>query len=143
MDGRGNTGLSSSAGNVNQQNARLSLKPAEMMKTHSASNVYARLSNTTDHSRNSLGSMEGGYPVQYSPILGSLSLSKQSYATDKSGADHPSDISDRRGNRAVLRRGSSVENINSSSLDLNANGGLKKVKYEKEVSRTTFNPCTK
>ncbi|XP_049823954.1 rho GTPase-activating protein 21-B isoform X5 [Aethina tumida] len=132
VDGRGNTGLSSSAGNVNQQNARLSLKPAEMMKTHSASNVYARLSNTTDHSRNSLGSMEGGYPVQYSPILGSLSLSKQSYATDKSGADHPSDISDRRGNRTVLRRGSSVENINSSSLDLNANGGLKKVKYEKE-----------
>lgn len=38
------------------------------------------------------------------------------------------------GSRYGIRRGSSVENVNSSTADLNTNGGLKKIKYESEVS---------
>ncbi|KAH1003027.1 hypothetical protein HUJ05_010976 [Dendroctonus ponderosae] len=34
--------------------------------------------------------------------------------------------------RLGLRRGSSVENVNASVLDVNSNGGLKKVRYEPE-----------
>lgn len=44
------------------------------------------------------------------------------------------DYSDRKNAKFVLRRGSSVENINSSVTDLNVNGSLKKIKYENEVS---------
>lgn len=35
--------------------------------------------------------------------------------------------------KALIRRGSSVENINSSIIDLSANGTMKKIKYGNEV----------
>lgn len=62
--------------------------------------------------------------------------------SDKIGASHRdtgakmgaySDCVDGKASRYGMRRGSSVENVNSSTLDLNSsNGGLKKVKYESE-----------
>ncbi|CAH0555990.1 unnamed protein product [Brassicogethes aeneus] len=122
--------LSSSASNVNQT-SRLSLQPADMlMKTHSASNVYARMStaaqgaaNVDPQTRNSLNS---NYRMAETAQLQQQSNEQLLKRLNNASVDY----CDGRGR--VLRRGSSVENVNSSSLDLNANGGMKKVKYENE-----------
>ncbi|KAL1501846.1 hypothetical protein ABEB36_007096 [Hypothenemus hampei] len=104
--------LSSSIGNVNTNPTGSSLKPQAdflLSKTHSATNVFTRpLSNN----KNSIEPND----------VGRYSYNESSGASDTKLYNHYG-----------MRRGSSVENVNSSNLDLNANnGGLKKVKYETE-----------
>lgn len=140
--------LSSSASNVNAT-PRLSLKPHQdflLTKTHSATNVFSRPSPAAN--RNSLNSMDS---VQYNTGSLNSDVTRYSYgaaaskqSSDKLGAFNSdlgahSDIVDGKGSRYGMRRGSSVENVNSSTLNLNANGGLKKVKYENEVSMKKCN----
>ncbi|KAJ8912112.1 hypothetical protein NQ315_005448, partial [Exocentrus adspersus] len=151
--------LSCSAGNVNQ-NVRLSMKPEDvplLTKTHSASNVFARPPNVDN--RNSLNSMDTNtFSVQYGnkDISDASDLSDNSYKylsgkqfSDMSGSKNSnvsvagvynkgaySDVVDNtndrmRNVRCNVRRGSSVENVNSSSLDI-SNGNMKKIKYENE-----------
>lgn len=144
--------LSSSASNVSTT-PRLSLKPHQdflLTKTHSATNVFSRPSPAAN--RNSLNSMDS---VQYNTGSLNSDVTRYSYgaaaskqSSDKLGAFNSdlgakmgahSDIVDGKGSRYGMRRGSSVENVNSSTLNLNANGGLKKVKYENEVSMKKCN----
>ncbi|XP_060529948.1 rho GTPase-activating protein 21-like isoform X3 [Cylas formicarius] len=126
--------LSSSASNVNQT-SRLSMKPSELQpltKTHSAQNVFARNPNNNRNSFN---------PVQYA---GNAAEMNNRYSYNASGlVGRPSgrkdDVKTYRevdsvdaATRYCLRRGSSVENVNSGISDSNLNNGLKKVKYENE-----------
>lgn len=135
--------LSSSVSNVNA--GRLSGKPQDFLltKTHSATNVFTRPSPPTN--RNSLNSMDSKkYSVQYnSNSLGSdvsrysynpnSRSQNDSYSVDPSGKmSLYGDGVDGKISRYPMRRGSSAENINCSTLDLNSNGGMKKVKYESE-----------
>ncbi|KAJ8947757.1 hypothetical protein NQ318_010351, partial [Aromia moschata] len=90
---------SSSASNVNQ-NARLSMKPADLhllTKTHSASNVFTRTVNP-DNCRNSLSSVDGNaFSVQYnnkaSGAGSDMSDSSYLYVSSNS-TKHFADVSD-------------------------------------------------
>lgn len=108
---------------VNQ--ARLSTKPTDpqLQKTYSASNVFTRTINMDNRH-----SLDNSYTVQYN------TNSDSDY--DRFGDRNRNVESVKAGNgrHTNIRRGSSVENINCSSTDLNANGTLKKGKYEYEVS---------
>ncbi|XP_066248060.1 rho GTPase-activating protein 23 isoform X10 [Euwallacea similis] len=122
--------LSSSASNVNTT-SRLVVKPHHdylLTKTHSATNVFSRPIPSLN--RNSLNSMD---PTQYST---SSEVTRHSYGavTNNSvGTRAQGDLSSSFDtSRYGIRRGSSVENMNSSALDLNSNGGLKKTKFESE-----------
>lgn len=122
--------LSSSAGNVNH---RLSVKstlddPHVLTKTHSASNVFSRTANANPL-RNSLDTIDNPFTVQY--------------GSDKNKSESENRTSNVSGavmnarpvtfDQYMLRRGSSVENVNSG-VDVNGNSGMKKFKYETEVS---------
>lgn len=130
--------LSSSATNVNTS-SRLSVKPHQdylLSKTHSATNVFARPTSTTN--RNSLNSMDS---VQYGGSQISNDVSRYSFSAITNNR-HPVDkFGAFDGSRYGIRRGSSVENVNSSTAELNSNGGLKKIKYESEVSTTILINC--
>ncbi|XP_008198093.1 rho GTPase-activating protein 21 isoform X3 [Tribolium castaneum] len=110
---------STSASNVNQT-PRLSTRTVDshLLKTNSASNVFTRTINMDNRH-----SLDNSYQVQY----------------NKNNSDFGGSLRDTNRNESVstqngrlVRRGSSVENVNSSSMDLNANGAMKKVKYENE-----------
>ncbi|XP_076251943.1 rho GTPase activating protein at 19D isoform X31 [Rhynchophorus ferrugineus] len=132
--------LSSSVSNVNT--GRLSSKPQDfaLTKTHSATNVFTRPSPPAN--RNSLNSMDTKkYSVQYSSNSLGNDVSRYSYsASSRSSSDKCSPSSsalysesiDTKLERYPMRRGSSAENVNCSTLNLNSNGGQKKVKYENE-----------
>lgn len=133
-----------------------------LTKTHSASNVFARtVPPDNRNSLNSMDT--NTFSVQYATKNISdkgdlnnssyqyLSANKARQFSDGSDSSKNSNVSaggaygrgaysdvtdgagDRRGIRCNVRRGSSVENVNSSSLDL-SNGNMKKIKYENEVS---------
>ncbi|KAG5897665.1 hypothetical protein JTB14_024492 [Gonioctena quinquepunctata] len=153
IDSRSIGQLSSSVSNVNH-NSRLSIKPPDihqLTKTHSASNVFARTVIPTEHNaRNSLNSMDNGnFSVQYNrenAIENGANSFQYSSAknqvsngdTNKNTSDGVcSDVTDnngasgKRATRGNIRRGGSVENVNSSSIDV-SNGNMKKIKYENE-----------
>ncbi|CAG9760552.1 unnamed protein product [Ceutorhynchus assimilis] len=131
--------LSSSATNVNAA-SRMSLKPNQdflLTKTHSANNVFTRPSPPAN--RNSLNSMDSMVQYTNSGVSSRYSYgatSKQSTNGANVGTTMASggDVTDSKGVRYGMRRGSSVENVNLSTLDLNSNNGagLKKIKYESE-----------
>ncbi|CAH1122197.1 unnamed protein product [Ceutorhynchus assimilis] len=137
IDHRGQ--LSSSATNVNAA-SRMSLKPNQdflLTKTHSANNVFTRPSPPAN--RNSLNSMDSMVQYTNSGVSSRYSYgatSKQSTNGANVGTTMASggDVTDSKGVRYGMRRGSSVENVNLSTLDLNSNNGagLKKIKYESE-----------
>ncbi|XP_063921383.1 rho GTPase-activating protein 21 isoform X5 [Zophobas morio] len=113
--------LSTSTGNVNQsRQSSKSLDDSPLLKTHSASKVFSRTINLDNRH-----SLDNSYSVQYanrsdSDFGGSLrDTNRNESALQTNG-------------RFVIRRGSSVENVNASTTDLNANGTMKKVKYENE-----------
>lgn len=143
--------LSSSAGNVNQQ-SRLSVKstlddPHILTKTHSASNVFSRTTNANPL-RNSVDTIDNAFSVQYgSDIKGKSGDSEQFESENRtqnvvtlretSGAvlnARPVTF-----DQYMLRRGSSVENMNSGVVDVNGNTGMKKFKYETEVKKQFCN----
>lgn len=142
IDSRSLEQFSTSAGNVNQ-NSRLSLiKPKDLhalTKTHSASNVFSR-SRNVDSARNSLNSMDSGpFSLQYISDKSDGRLGYE-HISDSSGSRSAgyNDVTDsgsrdRRTPKCTVRRGGSMENVNSSLTDV-SNGNLKKVKYECEVS---------
>lgn len=134
--------FSSSAGNVNQ-NSRLSMiKPKDLhvlTKTHSASNVFARARNV-DSARNSMNCMDSGpFSMQYvsdksDDRLGYEQVSNGGGPKSAGYSDVTDGISsDRRTSKSTIRRGGSMENVNSSSTDISS-GNLKKIKYENGVS---------
>lgn len=147
--------LSSSAGNVNQQ-SRLSVKstlddPQHILtKTHSASNVFTRTTNANPL-RNSLDTIDNAFSssVQYnnSDKKGKGSGDSEQFESE----NRTQNVSLRETSGAVLnarpvtfdqymlRRGSSVENINSGVVDVNGNTGMKKFKYETEVIKKICN----
>lgn len=109
---------------VNQ--ARLSTKSTDpqLQKTYSASNVFTRTINMDNRH-----SLDNSYTVQYN-------TNNSDSDFDRFGDRNRNVESVKAGNgrHTNIRRGSSVENINCSTTDLNANGTLKKGKYEYEVS---------
>jgi hypothetical protein len=110
--------LSSSASSVNQT-------PRLSTKTHSASNVFARTMNVDNRH-----SLDNSYSVQYDKNSGGEFGGSLRDTNRNESVRIPQ--TDREG-RYVIRRGSSVENVNSTGpVDLNANGAMKKVKYENE-----------
>ncbi|XP_066155664.1 rho GTPase-activating protein 23 isoform X15 [Euwallacea fornicatus] len=122
--------LSSSASNVNTT-SRLVVKPHHdhlLTKTHSATNVFSRPIPSLN--RNSLNSMD---PTQYNT---SSEVTRHSYGAVTNNSIGTRAQGELSGgfdtSRYGIRRGSSVENVNSSALDLNSNGGLKKTKFESE-----------
>jgi hypothetical protein len=116
--------LSSSASSVNQT-------PRLSTKTHSASNVFARTMNVDNRH-----SLDNSYSVQYDKNSGGEFGGSLRDTNRNESVRIPQ--TDREG-RYVIRRGSSVENVNSTGpVDLNANGAMKKVKYENEVSCAVF-----
>lgn len=131
--------ISSSAGNVNQT-TRLSYTSGNISdsrtitKTHSASNVFSRTTNL-DNTRNSLNT-----EVQYNNRNDFTSNNKYNSVNNRQTNDNreQSDSSNKKNKGGVLcernniRRGSSVENVNTTGLDV-ANGNLKKLKYDAEV----------
>ncbi|XP_072388455.1 rho GTPase-activating protein 23 isoform X6 [Diabrotica undecimpunctata] len=134
---------SSSASNVNRSNRLSTAKQPEghhLMKTHSATNVFSRTGNSAELNRNSLATMDN-YSVQYNKNGNDYQYVKQSGAS-KVTNNTRSDVTDGNSDRTVgafrstIRRGGSVENVSSSSVDI-SNG--KKVKYESESDshRTT------
>ncbi|XP_028130100.1 rho GTPase-activating protein 21 isoform X8 [Diabrotica virgifera virgifera] len=135
---------STSAGNVNRSNRLSTAKEPEghhLMKTHSATNVFSRTGNSAELNRNSLATMDN-YSVQYNKNGNDYQYVKQSGASNKVTNNTRSDVTDGNSDRTVgayrstIRRGGSVENVSSSSVDI-SNG--KKVKYESESDshRTT------
>ncbi|CAG9834844.1 unnamed protein product [Diabrotica balteata] len=127
---------SSSASNVNRSNRLSTAKQPEghhLMKTHSATNVFSRTGNSAELNRNSLATMDN-YSVQYNKNGNDYQYVKQSGAS-KVTNNTRSDVTDGNSDRTVgafrssIRRGGSVENVSSSSVDI-SNG--KKVKYESE-----------
>lgn len=145
--------MSSSAGNVNQQIARVSYVPTSgdsrvITKTHSASNVFTRTTNV-ENARNSLSTADSYSKVQY-PNKFSGELRNKQFSAKGNGQNNGipqgehSDfvntqssfgigIGGKLGERYIMRRGSSVENMNAGIVDVNSNGNLKKIKYENEV----------
>ncbi|XP_050310261.1 rho GTPase-activating protein 21 isoform X3 [Anthonomus grandis grandis] len=128
------THLSSSANNVSSNQQRLStLKQQQQLqqhpdflltKTHSATNVFTRPASATN--RNSMDSM-----VQYSNS--GEATTRYSYSVAKQCGDSSELDGKIMASRYGMRRGSSVENVNTATGDVNANGGgMKKVKYENE-----------
>lgn len=113
---------STSASNVNQT-PRLSTKTVDshLLKTHSASNVFTRTINVDNRH-----SLDNSYQVQYNKNTSS------DFGGSLCDANRNESVNTQNGR--LVRRGSSVENVNSSSMDLNANGAMKKVKYENEVN---------
>ncbi|XP_018575341.1 rho GTPase-activating protein 21 isoform X4 [Anoplophora glabripennis] len=132
-----------------------------LTKTHSASNVFARATiadnrnslNSMDTNTFSIVQYPGKNVGDKSDLNDSsyryMSASGTKQFSDVSGTSKNSNVSaggafnkgaysdvtdggacDRRG-RCNVRRGSSVENVNSSSVDL-SNGNMKKIKYENE-----------
>lgn len=133
--------FSSSAGNVNQ-NTRLSMMKSKdlhvLTKTHSASNVFARTRNV-DGARNSINSVDSGpFSLQYVSEKSDERLRYEQISNgDEARSAGYSEVTDgvskdRRTSKVNIRRGGSMENINSSSSDI-SNGNLKKVKYGNEV----------
>lgn len=132
-----------------------------LTKTHSASNVFTRtpaadnrnslnsmdtntfsvqyttknISDKGDLSNSIYQYLSGSSTKQFSDV-GNSSKNSNVSASGAFSRGAYSDVtdgaSDRRGGRCNVRRGSSVENVNSSSLDL-SNGNMKKIKYENEV----------
>lgn len=155
--------ISSSAGNVNQS-TRLSyasgiggvVDSRVITKTHSASNVFSRTTNNIENNtRNSLNTED--YKVQYPNHRNDFTNNKQcrviknrqnvnndqtdsgsSYNSNKSSFNDLNPINNttsvNKCDRFNIRRGSSVENVNTTGIiDVNSNGNLKKLKYETEV----------
>lgn len=119
--------------------------PHVLTKTHSASNVFSRTissGNVTSPLRNSLESpfttvARNGDNSDNNNKGPKSSASFLSYGVKCAGGESEGGV--RNSNpvsfdRFMMRRGSSVENLNSSSGDVNANGGLKKIKFENDVS---------
>lgn len=150
--------MCSSASNVNQS-TQLSLagnggKERVITKTHSASNVFNRT--TSSENRNSYNSQHStnfnNSYNNYSSYRNSSdnyndrrirqldnSSDFQVYKTSFSDVSTASSNEFRPSAKTVgygLRKGNSAENINSSSLDLNSNTNMKKIKFENEVNRT-------
>lgn len=155
--------LSSSVTNMSHTNNNSSLLtmksatlsvPHVLTKTHSASNVFSRTSssgNVTFPLRNSLenpfsvsdrnGATELCQQSDNNNKLPNLSASFKNYNNTKCGDDNGGKDGGgvRNSNpmsfdRFMMRRGSSVENMNAVGTDINANGSLKKIRYENEVS---------
>lgn len=141
--------FSSSAGNVNH-NPRLSVRhedPYVLTKTHSATNVFSRAPNANPL-RNSLDTIGTQFAVQYSEISDRNSennnrghFESAAYRTNNYSENNGANASELVRNakpqafdRYVMRRGSSVENLNAGSMDVNANGTMKKLRFENEVS---------
>lgn len=115
--------------------------PHILTKTHSASNVFSRTANANPL-RNSLDTIDNPFSVQYNSDKGkcdsenrtpNVSLRETSGAVVLNARPVTFD-------QYMLRRGSSVENVNSGVVDVNGNSGMKKFKYETEVNLipTTF-----
>ncbi|CAH1110589.1 unnamed protein product [Psylliodes chrysocephalus] len=133
--------LSSSSNTLNRNMRLSSLKPDShyLMKTHSATNVFSRTNNATEPNRNSLASVDN-YSLQYSKNGNDFAFVKNDSGKQVKGASSGGaygDVTDSALNDRIpgvikgnIRRGSSVENINSSSKDI-SNG--KKVRYENEI----------
>lgn len=150
--------MSSSAGNVNQQTARISYvatagDPRVITKTHSASNVFTRTTNV-ENARNSLSTTDSYNKVQY-PNKFSGDFRKKQFSVKSNGqnngiaqgehsgfANAPNSfaigVGGKLGERYIMRRGSSVENMNAGIVDVNSNGNMKKIKYENEVIALWF-----
>lgn len=121
---------------MNQQ-ARLDVKLIQndpqhyLTKTHSASNVFSRTTNLTPL-RNSLDTIDNPFSVQ-----NCKNSSDSENRTPNVNLREPSSavLNTRPINfeQYMLRRGSSVENVNSGAVDVNGNSGMKKFKYEAEV----------
>lgn len=131
-------------------------------KTHSASNVFSRT--TSSENRNSYNSADGyrgasqhpanfnnAYSNNYNSYRNSSdnyndrrirqldnSSDFQVYKSSFSDVSTTSSSDYQRPSGKViaygLRKGNSAENINTSSVDLNSNTNLKKIKFENEVS---------
>lgn len=156
--------MCSSASNVNQSTqlslAGNGNAGRVITKTHSASNVFSRT--TSSENRNSYNSADGYHRTQhpsnfsntysnYGPFRNSSdnyndrrirqldnSSDFQVYKTSFSDVSTASSNDNYRPNAKTvgygLRKGNSAENINSSSVDLNTNSNMKKIKFENEVS---------
>lgn len=156
--------MCSSASNVNQSTqlslvSNNSANDRVITKTHSASNVFSRT--TSSENRNSYNSSDGyrtQHPSNYSNSYSDYGSYRNSsdryndkrirqfdnssdYQVYKTSFSDVSSASSNEYNRPSiktagygLRKGNSAENINSSSVDLNSNNNMKKIKYENEVS---------
>lgn len=107
-------------------------------KTHSASNVFSRTTNK-ENTRNSLNTEVQYTNKQYSvnSRQNIIDQTDSAYNTNKNIKPEQNSVSVKSSDRLNIRRGSSVENVNSA-VDINSNGNLKKLKYEAEVIINCF-----
>lgn len=120
--------------------------PHILTKTHSASNVFSRTTNANPL-RNSLDTIDNAFSsVQYNSDKGKSGDSEQFECENRTQNVNLRETSGAVLNarpvtfdQYMLRRGSSVENINSGVVDVNGNTGMKKFKYETEVSQRFCN----
>ncbi|XP_056639687.1 rho GTPase-activating protein 21-A isoform X4 [Diorhabda sublineata] len=131
-------GQNSSTTSNNRLNIPKQSDVHHLMKTNSATNVFSRTNNPAEVNRNSLASIDN-FAVQYTNNKNGNEYNyvkqrdvKNATKNLSGGDDTDGGFSDRtisnfRGN---IRRGGSVENVSSNSVDLVSNG--KKIKYESE-----------
>lgn len=136
-------------------------------KTHSASNVFSRTTNNSNeggncsNTRNSLNTED--YKVQYTNNRNDFTNNKQYRLVNNRQNVVNKDQTDSTYNNTKnnckttnvnntcgvggggggdrynnIRRGSSAENVNTTSIDVNSNGNMKKLKYETEVNENVF-----
>lgn len=114
--------------------------PHILTKTHSASNVFSRTTNANPL-RNSLDTIDNPFSVQYGSDKGKSDDSEQfeseSRIQNVSLRETSGGVLNARPvtfDQYMLRRGSSVENMNLGVVDVNGNTGMKKFRYEIEVN---------